>query len=200
MTEEKAQHSTAPANLNELKARIEERGTDWNEALATLKEATGGKDIAAAMRDGWTVEDFWKTLTSDSSAPEAEPDPSSVPQAEPDPTPAPVQNGFTEAPASFNVKAISPGGFDIMLTLRDNDATHLWARAKAALDWLTKNGFTPTPARGGNRRGGDSGNGSGAGSGQYCKYKSDDPGFCPAHGKELKKSKHHPGYYCPAKV
>jgi len=223
MTEEKARYSTAPADLNELKARVEERGTDWNEALARLKEATGGKDLATAMREGWSVEDFWKFLEAlipgtkpvyggpschqreldeakrRAKKQQAEKEKS----AEPDPAPAPQDNHFTEAPASFNVKAISPQGFDVMLTLRDTNATQLWERAQTALDWLAKKGFTPTPARSGPRGGDVGGNGPNAGNGdkpKYCTHKSDGPGFCPTHGKELKQSKHHPGYYCPAKI
>jgi len=204
---EKAQYSTAPADLNELKRRIEERGTNWNDALARLKEATGGKDIAAAMRDGWALEDFWKALTSEDERlartvakyQDAGPIEGMAYVPPSTPTPAP-QNGFTEAPASFNVKAISPAGFDIMLTLRDSDSRQLMTRALGALDWLVKKGFTPTSAR----SGGNSGrNGPGAGNGdkpKYCTHKSDGPGFCPAHGKELKQSKHHPGYYCPTKL
>lgn len=122
--------------------------------------------------------------------------------AVPPPPPA-KQNSqhFTEAPASFNVKAISPAGFDIMLTLRDDNSTRLMKRVKGALKWLADNKFTPASAR---NSGGSSGNGPNANSGdgkqKYCIQKCDDPGFCPVHGKEMKKSQHHPGYYCPAKV
>lgn len=197
MTEEKAQYNTAPADLNELKQRIEERGEDWTEALATLKVGTGGKNIAAAIQEGWTVEGFWKLL----QAVEREPEPIQAPKedpATPIPMPAP-QNGFTEAPASFNVKAISPAGFNVQLTLRDTNATQLWERAQRALQWLADNKFTPTSARnsggGGNGPCADAGNGS-----KYCDEKRDDPGFCPVHGKEMKRSQFHAGYYCPTKL
>lgn len=117
----------------------------------------------------------------------------------PNPTPAP-QNGHAEAPASFNVKARSPEGFDIMLTLRANDTGELLGRIEKALAWLTTHKFTPTSAR--NSGGGGNGPSANSGDGKqkYCDHKQDGPGFCPVHGKEMKKSKHHPGYYCPAKV
>lgn len=109
-------------------------------------------------------------------------------------------NGHTEAPASFNVKAISPQGFDIMLTLRANDTGELLGRIEKALAWLIKHKFTPTSARSsGGGANGPSAN-SGNGKQKYCTEKRDDPGFCPVHGKEMKRSQHHPGYYCPTKV
>lgn len=55
-----------------------------------------------------------------------------------------IPTTFTEAPASFNVKCYSPDGFDIMLTLRDQDSTQLMDRVSKALKWLKENGFSPT--------------------------------------------------------
>jgi hypothetical protein len=51
---------------------------------------------------------------------------------------------FTEAPASFNIKAESPTGFDCMLTLRSESTADLMPRALKALEWLADNGFRPT--------------------------------------------------------
>ena len=115
-------------------------------------------------------------------------------------SPPALQNGHTEAPASFNVKAISPQGFDIMLTLRDDNTARLMERVEGALQWLTSHKFTPTSAR--NSGGGANGPSAGSGNGKqkYCTQKRDDSGFCPVHGKEMKKSQHHPGYYCPTKL
>ena len=48
-----------------------------------------------------------------------------------------------EAPASFNVTAIAPNGYDIQLTLRDVDAGKLMVRAMKALHWLDDNEFKP---------------------------------------------------------
>ncbi len=57
---------------------------------------------------------------------------------------APPAFGFDEAPASFNVKAYSPGGYDVMLTLRSDNTKELLDRANAALVWLDAHGFSPT--------------------------------------------------------
>lgn len=53
-------------------------------------------------------------------------------------------NGHREAPASFNVKAVSPEGYDIMLTLRDDQSAELMKRALLALEWLKVSGFQAT--------------------------------------------------------
>lgn len=109
----------------------------------------------------------------------------------------PQQNGqhFSEAPASFTVNARSPEGFDIMLTLRDDNTAQLMERVKGALNWLADNKFAPTSVR--NSEGLESGSGNGK---RYCGYMSDDPGFCPDHGKEMKRSQYHAGYFCPARL
>ena len=59
------------------------------------------------------------------------------------PAPAPPA-AFTEAPASFNVKALSPLGYDCMLTLRSGDTGDLMIRAINAINWLSAQGFRPT--------------------------------------------------------
>ncbi len=51
---------------------------------------------------------------------------------------------YSEAPVSFNVKAISADGFDVMLTIRDSHPTELMPRALKALEWLKDAGFRPT--------------------------------------------------------
>ena len=51
---------------------------------------------------------------------------------------------FSEAPASFNIKAESPDGYDCMLTLRSDSTADLMPRALKALEWLADNGFRPT--------------------------------------------------------
>ncbi len=50
---------------------------------------------------------------------------------------------YSEAPVSFNVKAISAEGFDVMLTIRDTHPTELMPRALKALEWLKHAGFSP---------------------------------------------------------
>jgi hypothetical protein len=55
-----------------------------------------------------------------------------------------VGYGFDEAPASFNIKAYNPDGFDVMLTLRSDNTGELLDRAGKALEWLKGHGFSPT--------------------------------------------------------
>lgn len=93
------------------------------------------------------------------------------------------QNGFTEAPASFNVRAISPAGFDCQLTIRDSQAAQLMPRALKALEWLDSKGFQSTTKT----RHTNGGNGAASGA-PTCQY----------HG-EMKTSKHG-GWYCPSKM
>lgn len=112
---------------------------------------------------------------------------------------------FTEAPASINIKFVWHG-FDTMLTIRDARVNVALKKYEAAIGHLEKMGAKPTPARnyGGNRANanasGQQAGGNGEDKPKYCTHKNDEPGFCPVHGKELKKSKHHPGYYCPTKL
>jgi len=104
-------------------------------------------------------------------------------------TQQPEATTFTEAPASFNVKAISPQGFDVMLTLRDDDTASLVARAEGALSWLVEQGFTPTPQRYSN-----------SGKSNQASGNSSEAPLCPAHGKPMLASKKGEGYYCPVKI
>lgn len=177
MSENKAGYETMPKNLNELKDTIEGRGIQWNDALEQLKKATGGKSVSQAMKEGWTVEDFYKRLTGD----ETPSPPDDSPQLDTN-----EEHNFTEAPASFNVKAYSPQGFDIMLTLRDADTGALLKRANSALEWMLKHGYSPT------RRSGNGGN-----SGQQDN--GGEPPLCPTHNKPMKASKHG-GWFCTAKI
>jgi len=88
---------------------------------------------------------------------------------------------FTEAPASFNVKAVSPQGFDIMLTLRDSDTANLMARVEGALDWLVKQKFTPTPQRYGGGNANASGQQAGGNGGEP------ETKVCPLHHVAMKR-------------
>jgi len=182
MTEEKVKYDTDPKDLNELKEQFEAAGGDWKDALEKVKEVTQGKDVAAAMKEGWTMQDFVKLLLAGDGEGEAEESPSQSP-------PQATGYGFTEAPASFNVKAISPQGFDVMLTLRDGDTKALMGRVEGALAWLASKGFQPT-----GRRSGSSGN-SQANNGNQ----SEAP-LCPTHSKSMLPSKHGSGWYCPVKI
>jgi len=60
---------------------------------------------------------------------------------------------YTEAPASFCVKLLSPAGFDCMLTLRGMTGAELLPKAEALLAWANEHGYTPTPSNGRNGNG-----------------------------------------------
>jgi hypothetical protein len=174
MTEEKVKYDTVPGNLNELKERFEAGGGNWQDALLQIKEATEGKDIAAAMKEGWTMTDFARVLLGeDGETQTAEPPKQNPTQI--------VSHNFTEAPASFNVKAYSPQGFDIMLTLRDGDTKALMDRAEGALAWLSSKGFRPT----GRRSSDNSGNNSGGNDG------NPDTKICSIHHQVMRKREKH---------
>ena len=104
---------------------------------------------------------------------------------------------FNEAPTSFNVKAISPGGFDVMLTIRAAEGADLMPKALAALDWLTAQGFTST-RNGHAAPSSSSSSPSTNGNGTQAAANGTAP-ICPAHGEQMKPSKYG-GWYCPVKV
>lgn len=54
------------------------------------------------------------------------------------------ENGFTEAPASFTVKAFK-AGFECRLTIRAADTKAIVKSIPGALTWLEDQGFTPYP-------------------------------------------------------
>ena len=56
----------------------------------------------------------------------------------------PVGFRFDEAPASVNVKMTSAGGFDVMLTLRDEDEFELMDRLTGIMEGLVAKGFKAT--------------------------------------------------------
>lgn len=98
---------------------------------------------------------------------------------------------MNEAPVSFNVKAISPGGFDCMLTIRGEDSADLMGRALRALDWLADQGFqaayagpVAAPVQ---EAAAAAGNGSVQGP------------VCPVHQVAMKASKFG-GWFCPQQI
>ena len=91
------------------------------------------------------------------------------------------EHTYTEAPASTTIRATSPGGFDVMLTLRGVDGAELMPKVMAALAWLDEQGFTPAPVRSSQ----SSGNGNAP--------------LCPTHHQAMKQSQHG-GWYCPVKI
>lgn len=93
---------------------------------------------------------------------------------------------YQEAPASFNVRAISPAGYDVQLTLRSEEGAELMPRALAALAWLEQHGFRPTGKQAHPASNGHGPNGTGA-------------PLCPTHGRPMKPSRHG-GFHCTAKI
>jgi len=74
-----------------------------------------------------------------------------------------TENTFAEAPASATVRMVSPGGYDVMLTLRGMTGAGLLPKVEALLMWATEHGYSPTtaPARASTNtaKGGSDGNG-----------------------------------------
>lgn len=193
-------------SMNDLKKEIEGQGHKWADALKIIKDHTG-KNVKGAMDEGWTVEEIESLLVHELNKPEDEPKESGqLPEKQVQPE-TEVFPSHLEAPASLNTYYISPGGFRWQFTIRPGlgakEMTTLLEQAAKAETWLKKKGYAPyVPFKDNSnahapQAGGD---GNGNGKSKYCNYKSDEPGFCPTHGKELKKSQHHPGYYCPARV
>lgn len=52
-------------------------------------------------------------------------------------------SGFTEAPASWNVRYRTAEGFDAMLTLRGESGDEVLPKAEAAIAWLLEHGAQP---------------------------------------------------------
>jgi hypothetical protein len=92
----------------------------------------------------------------------------------------------TEAPYSFNVKAIDRAGFDAMFTIRDEDGQQFFQRVTNLLTWLPANGYTPT------------GNGRRQTSPADQAPQGAAP-ICNLHNRPMKPSKYG-GWYCPAKL
>ena len=91
---------------------------------------------------------------------------------------------YNEAPVSFNVKAVSPSGYDCMLTIRSDDSGDLMPRALKALAWLEGQGFQPTGRHYSN--------------GTSNASNGNTP-TCPTHNKPMKASKFG-GFYCTVKI
>ena len=97
--------------------------------------------------------------------------------------------GFTEAPASINVKFLWQG-FDTMLTIRDDKVNAALAKYRVAIEYLEKMGAAPTPQRYGNANA----------NAQQAGGNGGEAPLCPTHGKPMLPSKHGEGFYCPVKI
>ncbi len=92
---------------------------------------------------------------------------------------------FAEAPASFNVKLVSPDGYDCMMTLRGASGAELLPKVEQVLEWAKSHGYRPTangrgnPSRGGSNghpeQGGSNPTKGGSNSHTEAQAKSDDP-------------------------
>ena len=56
---------------------------------------------------------------------------------------AKTETPYTEAPASWNTRYVTPGGFIWQITLRGESGKDLLERANVALNWLMENNFMP---------------------------------------------------------
>jgi len=92
-----------------------------------------------------------------------------------------MANGFSEAPASVNLRATSANGFTVQFTMRNSEMSELVKRVDHLTAHLLSTGWTAQ----GNARGNGQSNGSAP--------------TCPTHGKPMKPSKFG-GWYCPVKI
>ena len=100
-----------------------------------------------------------------------------------------MANGFTEVPASWNVRYRTPEGFDAMLTLRGESGAELLPKTEAAVKWLLEHGCRPADGHNGND-GGKQANGKAAHEPQPPPMLADgtpDPGWCAIHGCAMKR-------------
>ena len=54
-----------------------------------------------------------------------------------------IESPYTEAPASWNTRYVTPAGFICQITLRGDSGKDLLERANVALNWLMENNFMP---------------------------------------------------------
>lgn len=90
-----------------------------------------------------------------------------------------------EAPASATVKAVDPGGFEWLLTVRSDTTRELIDRAAVLSTWLADHGWQPATrsARAQLAQAGDTG----------------EPPSCPTHNRPMQRGKRG-DWYCPVKV
>ena len=81
---------------------------------------------------------------------------------------------FTESPASWNTRYITPEGYICQITLRGENGKDLLEKAGIALAYLADHNFVPDTGYRKNNNGGINGNGNG------------DNKVCPVHGVEMK--------------
>ena len=87
---------------------------------------------------------------------------------------------------SVAIKAKAPAGFELTLSLADEDTAELMKRTLAALAWLGEKQFTPTSGQAAPVATSANGNG-------------ETPPVCQFHGP-MKRSQKFAGWYCPSKM
>lgn len=83
-------------------------------------------------------------------------------------------SNFTKAPASFNVRYITPTGFECQLTIRDVSGLELLKKAESAIKVIIEQGNLPTGSKSSN---GASGDGN----------KPNPAAFCTIHNVTMKR-------------
>ena len=84
---------------------------------------------------------------------------------------------FTESPASWNTRYVTPEGYACQITLRGENGKDLLEKAGIALVYLADHGFLPDPVYRKNGTGNAGNNGNG----------NSDGKICPIHNCEMKR-------------
>lgn len=87
------------------------------------------------------------------------------------------ENGFLEAPVSWNTRYLSPEGFVCQITLRGDTGRDLLEKAKVALAFLQEQGCRPCENNNNNHHSNGNGN----------HHASDDPVICSIHKVPMKR-------------
>lgn len=95
---------------------------------------------------------------------------------------------FTEAPASINVRVVSPAGFDYQLTMRAARVGDVLNQAQELEKWLLSHDWKPAATRPQAAQG-HTANG----------VQADGAPTCPTHNKPMKPGRNG-GWYCPEKI
>ena len=110
--------------------------------LATMKDFNGTLDEALAFLESAAVGD----VADD--APDFPPEDETYNPQPPNNIAHAHARTWTEAPASVTIKAYAPSGFDVLLTIRDDDTAALIERMMGALGWLASKNFRPAYGNG----------------------------------------------------
>ena len=100
-----------------------------------------------------------------------------------------MANGYTEAPASWNVRYVTSGGFSCQLTLRGESGADLLPKAETAIKWLLEHDCRPANGYNGNNDG-QQGNGKAGDEPKSAPTLADgtpDPGWCAIHNCAMKR-------------